>query len=89
MTRFHIDSFTGALAELPKRHRSLINALEALNQDPLVSCFERGTPWLERLLHDIQLQGLAVEDKAAPYPWCRFDLTDAGRAMLSAQQVSN
>jgi len=85
MTRFHIDSFTGTLGELPMRHRNTISALRALSKDPRVSTFERGTWWLENLLRDLKAQGLIVEDHAEPYPWCKFDLTDAGRAMLAAQ----
>lgn len=82
MTVFHIDNFSGSLSELPKGKRSMHNALRVLEQDPRVSCFERGTPWLERLLQDLVELNLVEEEKAVPYPWCKFHLTDLGRHQL-------
>ena len=75
-------SFSGSLAELPKGHRATLDALRVLADDPRVSTFERGPGWLESLLSNLRTQGLVVEDRAEPYPWHRFNLTDAGRAML-------
>ena len=76
-------SFRGALAELPRHKRTVTNGLRALSIDPRVSVWERGTPWLERLIADLLHQGLIAKDRAEPYPWCRFNLTDKGRALLS------
>ena len=84
---FHVDSFTGSAAELKRGERTVLKLLQALAADPRVSTFERGTWWLENLLRDAQKQGLIVEDKSEPYPWCRFDLTDAGRAALEGGQA--
>ena len=81
---FHIDTFTGSLSELPRGKRTVRNALRVLAADPRVSTFERGGAWLESLLADLQAQGLVQEDKSEPYPWHRFNLTDAGRQMLAA-----
>jgi hypothetical protein len=84
MTRrpIFLDSFSGALAELPPGRRTVADALRALSRDPRVSTFERGKPWLERLIRELLDAGLVVEDKAEPYPWHRFVLTEAGRAAL-------
>lgn len=83
MPRIMLDSFSGSLGELPKGQRTVENAVRVLAADPRVSCFERGTAWLESLIRDVLRQGLAVECHAEPYPWCRFNLTDAGRQMLA------
>lgn len=84
MGRIFLCSFSGTIAELPRGRRTVENGLRCLASDPRVSVWERGTPWLERLLADMQHQGLIVHDHSEPYPWCRFSLTDAGRAMLAA-----
>lgn len=83
MPRIMLDSFSGSLGEIPKGQRTVENAVRVLAADPRVSCFERGTAWLESLIRDVLRQGLAVECHAEPYPWCRFNLTDAGRQMLA------
>lgn len=84
-----IDSFSGSLGELPKGRRALVYALAVLADDPRVSTFERGAGWLESLLHELQFNKLVIEDKAEPYPWHRFNLTDAGRQMLSSGNTPN
>ena len=55
-----------------------------LADDPRVSTFERGPAWLESLLSELLKTGLLIEDKTEPYPWHRYALTEAGRAMLKA-----
>ncbi len=87
--RVHLDSFSGSLGELPKGRRTLVYALAVLADDPRVSTFERGVGWLELLLHELQFNKLVTEDKAEPYPWHRFNLTDAGRQMLASGSTHN
>lgn len=84
MSRMIVCSFSGSLGELSKGRRTVLDGLRVLADDPRVSVWERGPRWLESLLADLQAQGLVIEDHAEPYPWCRFNLTDAGRAMLAA-----
>ena len=79
-------SFSGNLAELPRGKRTALDGLRALSTDPRVSVWERGTPWLERLIADMLHQGLIEDDHSEPYPWCRFTITAAGRAMLDDAQ---
>lgn len=85
----HIDIFSGSLGELPKDKRTTIHALQVLSADPRVSTFERGPRWLESLLDELRSAGLVLEDLAEPYPWHRFNLTDAGRAMLANSKTPN
>ena len=80
--RILIDSFSGGLGDLPKGKRTVMDALRVLADDPRVSTFERGPAWIEALLSDLQFHGLVIEDKAEPYPWHRFKLTEAGRKMI-------
>lgn len=84
VARFHIDSFSGEAADLPKRHRTMDNLLRALARDPLVSCWDMGEyPWLRDLVFDgIKAGFLASADQ--PYPWCRYILTDTGKARLES-----
>lgn len=82
-----ICSFSGSLGELPRGKRAVLNALRVLSDDPRVSCFERGPDWLENLIQDLTQQGLVIEQDGVAYPWCRFNLTDAGRKMLAEQQA--
>ena len=79
-----LDSFCGALAELRPGRRTVADGLQALANDPRVSTFERGAPWLERLIRELISDGLAAENKAEPYPWHRFNLTGKGREMLAS-----
>ncbi len=85
----HIDSFTGSLGELPQGKRTTMQALQVLAADSRVSTFERGPRWLESLLDELRVAGLVAEDLAEPYPWHRFNLTDAGRAMLANSKPLN
>lgn len=82
--RIFLDCFGGSLGELPKGKRTVVNALRVLADDPRVSTFERGPAWLESLLSELLKTGLLIEDKTEPYPWHRYALTEAGRAMLKA-----
>jgi DNA-binding HxlR family transcriptional regulator len=84
--RVHLDSFSGALSDLPKGQRTQENALRVLAADPRVSTFDRGPAWLEHLLSELKGNGLIVEEWGEPYPWHRYSLTEAGRRMLEAHK---
>lgn len=80
--RAHIDIFAGRASELKRGERTVHKLLQALAADPRISTFEMSNWWLSNLLRDATERGLIVEDKDELYPWCRFDLTEAGRAAL-------
>jgi len=79
---FHVDCFSGALVDLKKKERTLHNALLVLSQHPLVSTWDMGElPWLRGLVEGLVHKGWIVE-RDEPYPWHRFELTDAGKAQV-------
>lgn len=80
-----IDSFSGSLGELKRGNRTQESALRALLADPRVSVWERGTPWLERLIADLKKDGLVDEMMTEPYPWCRFMVTQKGLDFLATK----
>ena len=81
--RVIVCRFSGALADLPKGKRTILDALQALEKHPLVSTFDRGElPWMNRLLGELLHQGLILELKEE-YPWHRYELMTAGRQMLA------
>lgn len=81
--RIHFDSFSGAAADLKPGQRTARHVLAALARDPRVSTFDLGeAAWLVRCINDLKHQKLIVADKSEPYPWCRFELTEVGKASL-------
>lgn len=79
-----LDSFSGALADLPPRRRTPENALAVLAKRPRVSTWDMSeTPWLQRLVTNLKGEGLIAEVKTERYPWHRYELTDKGRRRLA------
>lgn len=83
----HIDTFSGAAADLPKGKRNVDNVLRALAKNPRVSCWDMEADWLRNCLQRLQLDALISEDKREPYPWHKYDITPAGREAL--QEMGN
>jgi|SRR6516164_2942162 hypothetical protein len=89
MGRVFLDSFSGAVADLPKaKHRDEIAVMRALLSDPKVSCFDRSEyPRLDRTLVDLKQRGLLSETRC-PYPWHKFHVTPEGLKVLDAINVA-
>ena len=82
----HIDSFSGAAADLKPRERTAENVLAVLAKSPRVSTWDMsGLAWLRNIIGDLKQRGLIVKVDE-PYPWCRYALTDAGRAAQERAQ---
>lgn len=80
--RVFIDSFSGDLADLKRGKRTTENALAVLDKSPMVSTWDMSeNKWLYRLICDLKHEGLIVE-QVQSYPWHRYKLTDAGKALL-------
>ena len=78
----HIDCFSGALSDLKKKDRTLENALRVLSRHSRVSTWDMGElPWMRGLVEGLVFKGWIVEFDE-PYPWHRFELTDAGRSEI-------
>lgn len=78
-----IDSFSGAAADLPKGQREASDVLRVLLNHPRVSTWDMSeTPWLCGRITELQRAGLVSDDKSEPYPWHRFNVTEAGRRLL-------
>lgn len=70
-----LDSFSGAVAGLPKGRRSADDVLAVLKTHPRVSCFDMSeTPWIRNIIGDLKRAG-AIESLPEPYPWLRFKVT--------------
>lgn len=83
--RAMFDSFSGALADLPKGKRDTVSALRVLDKHPRVSVWDLSEHgWLGDLVTDLLLAGLIEDDKRVPHPWHHFTLTDTGRGKLAA-----
>jgi hypothetical protein len=85
-----LDSFSGALVDLPKGRRDTLNALAVLEKHPRVSVWDLSEwSWCGDLVTDMLLAGLIEDDKRVPYPWHHFMLTEAGREKLAASKTHN
>lgn len=82
----HIDSFSGAAADLPKRLRNMDNVLKALSKDPRVSVWDMEQDWLRNCLERLQQEALVILDESEPYPWLRYRLTATGKLAAEAQR---
>jgi hypothetical protein len=80
--KMHVDQFTGGIANLPPRRRTIVDALLSLDRCPCISTFERGAPWLEKLIRDMERRGF-IEDRGGEYPYRRYAITSAGRGVLA------
>lgn len=76
-----MDSFSGAAADLKPRQRTSENVLSVLATRPRVSTWDMSEHcWLRTIIADLKKRNL-IEEMAEPYPWHRYALTDAGRAI--------
>lgn len=86
----HIDSFSGACADLPPGRRSAGHALAVLWKHPRVSCFDlTGKAWLRSIVAELVKSGLIEHDDSDPYPWVCYRVTPKGwREMYVARLVA-
>lgn len=81
----HIDSFSGAAAELKRGHRNSEDVLAALAKNPRISTWDMSElPWLRSAIDDLKRRGLIIAEREEPYPWNKYSLTDDGMAMLTS-----
>jgi hypothetical protein len=85
----HIDSFSGACADLPPGRRSAGHVLTVLWKHPRVSCFDlTGKAWLRTVVSELVKRGSIEHDDSEPYPWVFYRVTPTGwREMYLARLV--
>ena len=82
----HVCSFAASVGRLtPKERKDKLCILRALEEDPRISTWDmdEGRPKLWRTIYAMVDEGLIVGIYAS-FPWHKYNLTGAGRAMLSA-----
>lgn len=78
MNRIYLDSFSGAAAELPRRHRTEEHVLAALRRDPRLSVWDLSEHrWLELIVRDLVRAGV-IRDTGSPYPWIVYEFVEPG-----------
>lgn len=82
--RVHIDTFSGAAADLRGLMRTSEYVLRALAHDPRASTWDMDTHvWLRGAIEKLKRLGL-IEEVPATYPWHVYRLTAAGTDQLKA-----
>ncbi len=71
----HVDTFSGAAAELPPNQRHPDNVLEVLRKNPRVSTWDMGElQWLRSAIKHLEEKSLIIRDKSEGYPWLRYNV---------------
>lgn len=82
MGKVFVDSFSASVSDLKRGRRTRMDILAALSHDPMVSCWDLSEhAWLRNGVYELRDSGHVISADQ-PYPWCRFILTDKGRAAL-------
>lgn len=87
-----IDCFSGSAYDLKPRQRGNIKTvLKVLSADPNVSVWDmdNGTRYpLWKTIKKLEDLGY-VKSVERPYPWLKYEVTDAGRKFLEADKIKN
>lgn len=79
----HFDSFSGKVAYLKPTQRTEAHVLAFLAKFPRVSVWDMSElAWLRNIVNSLRRDGL-IADTDEPYPWCRYELTEKGKAVLA------
>jgi hypothetical protein len=75
MSRVFIDSFSGAVVDLPKADRTDENILAALSRDPKVSTWDMDQHhrWLQPAISRLVKAG-RLRTVDAAYPWLKYEV---------------
>lgn len=85
--KVHIDSFSSAVTELKKGHRTPNDILAALKANPRVSTFDMSEiRWLRERIAFLEKDGLIVS-VSEPYPWHRYEITVLGMTRLTSMKI--
>ncbi len=77
----HIDSFSGAVADLSKKEQGVpAKVLAALTKNPRVSDWDMSASRNLRGSLRFLIDDGKIEELGEDFPWYRFQLTDKGKA---------
>jgi hypothetical protein len=81
-----LDSFSGPASDLKPKQRTMGNLLAVLAKHPRVSTWDMDDAggWLWRIIAYAEKRGLLKRADDEPFPWLRYELTEAGRAFVAA-----
>jgi len=75
-----IDSFSGAVVDLPKKERTDKNVISVLTDSPRVSTWDMSeNRWLCDIIESLEKRKFIIS-KDEPYPWHRYKVTEEGKA---------
>lgn len=72
-----VCSFSGPVADLPKRQRNAENVIAVLRKYPMVSAFDMiEKAWLRDIIGMLEVKGtLKADIDYAGYPWIKYEVT--------------
>ncbi len=77
-----IDSFSGDVADLPRKKRTETEVLKVLSRSPRVSCFDMVEhAWLRNIICRL-LTKQAVFAVQEGFPWTRYTVTASGKLLI-------
>ena len=78
-----LDTFSGDVADLPRKKRTDIEVLKVLSKSPRVSCFDMVEhTWLRNIICRL-LSKQAVHAVDEGFPWTQYRVTASGKLLLS------
>jgi hypothetical protein len=85
--RIHICSFSSSIGELTRKQlREPMIVLRTIAVSPLLSTWEMENRRIREAVYGLRDRGFISEDRKEPYPWLRFEITDAGLAALAEEK---
>lgn len=82
-----VDSFSGAVADIPRRQRTPEKILRALDRDPHVSTWDMDEGGLWSWIRDLEREGF-ITSLPCGYPWLQYELTDKGKNLIKLVPLS-
>jgi hypothetical protein len=81
-----IDTFSGDVADLPRKRRTESEVLKVLSVSPLVSCFDMVEhAWLRNIICRLSAKQ-AIVQRQEGYPWIRYSVTASGKLLMEESE---
>jgi hypothetical protein len=80
-----IDTFSGDVADLPRKRRTEAEVLKVLSTSPRVSCFDMVEhAWLRNIICRLSAKQAIIEAQEG-FPWIRYIVTASGKLLIEAE----